>query len=52
MSFTAANHVGRLIELRVAPPLTRQEAESWLGEVLNGAERARLRAFLDESKSG
>jgi hypothetical protein len=29
---------------------TRQEAESWLGEVLTGAERARLRTFLDEHK--
>jgi len=29
---------------------TRQEAESWLGEVLTGAERARLRAFLDEDE--
>ena len=27
---------------------TRGEAETWLGEVLTGAERARLRAFLDE----
>ena len=27
---------------------TRSEAESWLGEVLTGAERARLRTFLDE----
>ena len=27
---------------------TRGEAEAWLGEVLTGAERARLRAFLDE----
>lgn len=27
---------------------TRGEAEGWLGEVLTGAERARLRTFLDE----
>lgn len=27
---------------------TRGEAEAWLGEVLTGAERARLRTFLDE----
>ena len=27
---------------------SRGEAESWLGEVLIGAERARLRSFLDE----
>jgi hypothetical protein len=27
---------------------SRPEAESWLGEVLSGAERARLRTFLDE----
>ncbi|MCU1279972.1 MAG: hypothetical protein JWM53_3518 [bacterium] len=27
---------------------TRQEAESWLDEVLDDAERERLRAFLDE----
>ena len=27
---------------------TRKEAESWLGEVLSGAERGRLRTFLDE----
>jgi len=30
---------------------TRSEAENWLGEVLTGAERARLRTFLDEQKS-
>jgi hypothetical protein len=29
---------------------TRDEAEAWLGEVLTGAERARLRTFLDEQK--
>jgi hypothetical protein len=27
---------------------SRGEAEAWLGEVLTGAERARLRTFLDE----
>jgi hypothetical protein len=27
---------------------TRGEAEGWLAEVLTGAERARLRTFLDE----
>jgi hypothetical protein len=27
---------------------TRGEAEAWLGEVLTGAEKARLRTFLDE----
>jgi hypothetical protein len=27
---------------------TRGEAEAWLGEVLTGAERARVRVFLDE----
>ena len=27
----------------------RQEAEAWLGEVLDAAEGARLRAFLDET---
>ncbi len=29
---------------------TRGEAEAWLGEVLTGAERARLRTFLDEEQ--
>jgi hypothetical protein len=29
---------------------TRGEAETWLAEVLNGAERGRLRTFLDEYK--
>jgi hypothetical protein len=29
---------------------TRGEAEAWLGEALTGAERARLRTFLDEQK--
>lgn len=28
---------------------TRDEAEAWLGEVCTGAERGRLREFLDES---
>jgi hypothetical protein len=30
----------------------RPEAEAWLGEVLSGSERARLRTFLDESPTG
>jgi len=30
---------------------TRHDAESWLAEVLTGAERARLRTFLDEHKA-
>jgi hypothetical protein len=31
---------------------TRGEAETWLGEVLTGGERARLRTFLDEHRDG
>jgi hypothetical protein len=40
---TAANDRRRIFK-------TRGEAESWLAEVLTGAERARLRTFLDEHK--
>lgn len=29
---------------------SRAEAEAWLGEVLTGAERGRLRTFLDEQQ--
>ena len=38
---TAANDRRRIFK-------TRGDAESWLAEVLTGAERARLRTFLDE----
>lgn len=31
---------------------SRPEAEAWLGELLTGAERARLRTFLDEATNG
>ena len=40
---TAANDRRRIFK-------TRGDAESWLAEVLTGAERARLRTFLDEHK--
>lgn len=34
MSFTVANHVGRLIEVRVVPPLSLDEATRFMQEVV------------------
>jgi hypothetical protein len=55
-SATFVLQMERMVKTAAAPQRrifkSRGEAEAWLGEVLNGAERGRLRAFLDESKSG
>ncbi|HEV8581005.1 MAG TPA: hypothetical protein VGX68_18220 [Thermoanaerobaculia bacterium] len=51
---TVKNVVGRLVEVRVASPLSLarapEELKTFLGEILTPLERSRLAEFLDEPR--
>ena len=48
-AFTVANHVGRLIEMRVVPPVTMEEATRFLQDIvrLTAAQPARIVCCTD-----